>query len=363
MAMVTGRAIDRRRLTLCVMLVIAGTLAFAGSAQANWHWSKPVSLPGAKQGISSISCPTTKLCVAAAAVGNPSSGTNDIFWTTNPAGGKGAWHRVALEPSVQPMLGGGQEELITSVSCAKAGSGVHCGAGDGFANFWQTGAPTSGHWSVQIPDNNGLVGVSCWLAYCAMLDLNTSVVLQAGASVVDSTSNVLNVTEPLSEASISCSASGLCAATDVTHVVAWTPNVLTPGKWRRMTVHGGRDIDRIACPSSRLCVATEGEQAFQGWIGVWHPGASTFKAVHMPASDQSLYDVSCTPGAFCAVAGSQGGVTGPGFLLYSSHPAATVSAWKRTRSPVPDPSVVSCASSRMCMVGDGQGGEVSVATR
>ena len=47
--------------------------------------------------------------------------------------------------------------------------------------------------------------------------------------------------------------------------------------------------------------------------------AGTFKAVHMPASDQSLHDVSW--------------------------------AWQKIISPVRDPAVVSCASSRMCVVG------------
>jgi hypothetical protein len=362
MTVLTGCGLVCGRRALCLVLTLIAALAIAGNASASGHWSKPYSLPGANQGIASISCPTTTLCVAAAAVGNPSTtGTNDIFWTTNPKGGRASWHRVALERSVQPAIGGGQEEIITGVSCAKAGTGIHCGAADGFANFWQTGSPTSGHWSAQIPDSIGLLDVSCWSAACAMLDANSGAVVQVGATILSATANLFHVAQTTSQGSIGCDTGQFCAAVLVSHRVLWTSNALaSPPTWHSTSVRGGRDLDTITCPGSHLCVATEGEEAFQGWIGVWHPGRGNWQAVRMPALDQSLYSASCQSTSFCVVTGSQGGVAGPGFILSSHHPAAKVSAWKRGAVPIPDPAVVSCASPSLCVVGDGQDGKVSV---
>ena len=219
----THWGVHHRFRTAVLVAVAAAVLGAAPAASAGWHWSKPISLPGANQGISSISCPSAHLCLAAAAVGNPeTNGTNDIFWTTKPTGGRSSWHRVALERSVQPALGGSQEELITGVSCGKAGSSFHCGASDGFANFWQTGAPTSGVWNPQIPTSTGLLGVSCWSAWCAMLDSNTTVAVEIGATIENATTNVLGAPELLSEGSIGCDTAMFCAAADVSHRIAWT---------------------------------------------------------------------------------------------------------------------------------------------
>ena len=56
----------------------------------------------------------------------------------------------------------------------------------------------------------------------------------------------------------------------------------------------------------------------------------------------------------------KGGVGGPGFVLTSTHPSASVGAWKRSGVPIKDPSVISCPTASECMIGDGQGGKISV---
>jgi hypothetical protein len=359
-----GRRVSGLLRALALFGVLAGALVFAGAAgAAGWRWSKPISLPGANQGISSISCPSAHLCLAAAAVGNPeTNGTNDIFWTTNPTGGRSSWHHVALERSVQPDIGGSEEELITGVSCGTAGPAFHCGATDGFANYWQTGAPTTGVWNPQIPTSTGLIGLSCWSAWCAMLDSNSTVVVEVGATTENSTTNVLGTPELLSEGSIGCDTVMFCAAVDVSHKIAWTTDATDPSPdWHHANVGGGGDLDRIACPTAHLCVATEGEESFKPGLGVWHPGAGNWKSVKLPAKlDQSVYDVACASGSFCAISGSKGGVAGPGFVLTSTHPSASVGAWKRSGVPIKDPSVISCPTASECMIGDGQGGKISV---
>jgi hypothetical protein len=354
---------------LAVIVAVVGLLAFSATAgAASWKWSKGYALPGKPAGISSISCPSKKLCVAAGAVGNPNTtGTNDIFWTTNPTGGKSAWHRVALERSVQPQLGGSQEEIITGVSCGKAGPNFHCGATDGFANFWQTGAPISGHWSSQIPDNTGLVALSCWSAWCAMLDANGGAVVQIGATVQSDTSSVFNLPEGTSQESIGCDSSTFCAGVDVSHTLVWSSNVTSqPADWHSARVRGGKDLDTIACPTAGLCVATEGENSFSAWIGLSHHpagGGGTWQAVHLPKLDAQVYTVTCVSASFCAVGGSKDGAGGPpgtGFVLTSTHPAAKVSAWQRSSLPFADVLALSCPTTSECVAGEGEGDKISV---
>ncbi len=357
----TGRKRDRRWTACCLALALGATLVCAGSARAALHWSKAYRLPGADQGISAISCPTIHLCLAAAAVGNPrSTGTNDIFWTIDPRGGRTSWHHVALEPSVQPPLGGERAEVIAGISCTRTGSGIRCSATDGFGNLWQSSAPASGHWSSQIPTSVGLLGASCWSADCAVLDSNANVAVLGATSVLGVTSDVFGVSQGLSGGAISCNRSGLCAATDLGHRVRWTAHATAAMPvWRRVTLTGRATISSIACPGAHLCVASEGAHGFASLIGLWQPGRS-WRSVRLPGADRSLYGVACPSVSFCAISGSQGGVAGPGYVLASTRPAAIVSAWRRQRVPVPMPAAIGCASASLCVVGDGQDGRISV---
>ncbi len=362
-----GRAL---RLAAAVFTITAALgLAVTGAASASgWHWAKGFVPAGRATGFTSISCPSTTLCVAAGIAGRPGSGgTNDIFWTTNPGGGKSAWHHVALEADVQPPLGGEQQEDITAVSCSAQGHGhYYCAAGDGFANFWQTGDPTSGKWSDAVLDQNGLVDVSCWSVYCGILDLDSNAVVTAGATDVNSTSNIFGLSEGVSELSISCNSSRFCAAADVSKDVAWTTNEIDPTPtWHRSSIRGN-DLDRVACPNAKLCVGAEGEDSGKPQIGVSHNpggGGGTWKSATLAAAKGGIYAVSCESASFCVAGGSKdgaGGPTGSGLIFTSTHPAASGSAWKPASVSFPDISSISCPSRSLCVAVESNAGHIAV---
>jgi hypothetical protein len=351
-----------------VGVALALAVGAATATAASWHWAKGYVPTGRPGSFSSISCPSTKLCVAAGTAGRPGSGgTNDIFWTTNPTGGKASWHHVALEADVQPQLGGGQEEVITAVSCTAQGHGhYYCAATDGFANLWQTGDPASGKWSSAVLDQDGLVDLSCWSVYCGILDLDSNALVTAGAQTLNSTSNVFSLPEGTSELSISCNSDRFCAAADVSHKVAWTTNETDPNAtWHHSSVRGA-DLDTIACPSAKLCVATEGEDDETAEIGVSRNpggGGGTWKAVRIAAAKGGVYTASCESTSFCTVAGSTdgaGGPTGSGLVLTSTNPAAKASAWHAASVSFPDISSVSCPTKSECLAVESNAGHVAL---
>jgi hypothetical protein len=363
------RGHTRARLLFGTIAVVAALGAGAASASAaGWHWAKGF-VPKSARGFTSVSCPSTKLCVAAGITGTAGkNGENAIFWTTNPTAGKASWHHVNLEPDVQPQLGGDQQEDITAVSCSAQGQGhYYCAAGDGFANFWQTGDPTSGKWSSSVLDQDGLVDLSCWSVYCGVLDLASNVVVTAGAQGVNSTSNILGLSEGASELSISCNSQRFCAAADVSHAVAWTTDEIDPmaATWHRSTIHGN-DLDRVACPTAKLCVGAEGEDSDKPQIGVSHNpggGGGTWKSATLAAAKGGIYTVSCESGSFCVAGGSKEGAGGPngsGLIFTSKHPNASGSAWKAASVSFPDISSISCPSKSLCVAVESNAGHVAV---
>jgi hypothetical protein len=358
------------RIGAAISAAVAVLAICAGSAgAAGWHWAKGYVPKGAPKGFTSISCPSTNLCVAAGITGVAGrNGENAIFWTTNPTGGKASWHDVALEPDVQPAIGGDQQEDITAVSCSAQGQGhYYCAAGDGFANLWQTGAPTSGKWSSSVLDQNGLVDLSCWSVYCGILDLDSNVVVTAGAQGVNSTSNIFGLSEGASELSISCNSSRFCAAADVSKNVAWTTDEIDPMTpvWHRSSIRGN-DLDRVACPNSKLCVGAEGEDSDKPQIGVSHNpggGGGTWKSATLAAAKGGIYTVSCESASFCVAGGSKDGAGGPngsGLIYTSTHPAASGSAWKPAAVSFPDISSISCPSRSLCVAVESNAGHIAV---
>lgn len=340
----------QRRVSVAVLLAAAcGLLAFSPGASAHhakkhhtkpahhkstgggWSWSKPFELPGKPQ-VDALSCATTALCVATGDLGNPDNGsaTDNVYWSTNPGGGTSAWQGAPLEPEIQPALAGSEGELLDEASCETAGSGVDCALIDGFANIWQTADPTggAGAWGKSTPTLISFVALSCWSAWCGELDVNGDAVVTLGASATSLT-NVFPVTEGLSSepGGISCNASAFCATVDGTKEIAWTTNADgSPATWQTGTVSTGSDLDALACPSTSLCVAVEGENGTgQQYIGVsTNPagGPSTWKAFKAKGG---IYAVTCQSTSLCVVGGS-------GQIYTSTDPAsASPSAWKHSK--------------------------------
>jgi hypothetical protein len=363
---------------VAAIMVVGTVLGFSAAADAaTWKWSKPSPLPHAPTGISGVSCATAKVCVAAGEVGNPdlNSATQGVFSTNNPAGGKSSWHYLALEPLNQPMLSH-SEEPFTDVSCTTPGGGApaYCAATDGFANLWQTGNPLLGKvWGQTIPDQIAMESLSCWPARCGMLDIDGNAVVTVGA-VAQSETNVFGFDATARPGdfvgSIGCNAKDFCAAVEGgTKKVGWTTDAsAAPPAWHTSTIHSKAELGQIACPTLRLCVATEaqpgaGLSAGPSWVGVSRNpagGGGTWKSVKFPAADAGLAAVSCASASLCAVGGSAGVGNGAVFVLTSTNPTASVSKWQRTSLPVSALAGLSCPTTSECVAVGYKGSHLAV---
>jgi hypothetical protein len=171
-------------------------------------WSRPVridaaqSVGGGPAGLSAISCPSARLCVAVDAAANA-----NVLVSTNPTGGKAAWSTVALEGPATSVscstttlcvIGGSQRYVSTdptSPTAWKAGGalqdgvyasvdcvGLHLCVGVGFSNSTPglasaTATPT-GAWSAPVAVlanppaiSSGLLDtVGCTRGTCVALD-------------------------------------------------------------------------------------------------------------------------------------------------------------------------------------------------
>lgn len=368
-----GTVMQRGTCFLWAATVLVGTLlALPSSAAAapKWKWSKPTPLPHAPENTAGVSCPTTKFCAATGEVGyfGSSKATQGVFWTTNPRGGSSSWHYLALENQSQPQLSA-SEEPFNSVSCVKPGSASpYCAATDGFANLWQTGDPELGKpWSQSIPDDVAMQQVSCWPARCGMIDVDGNAVITVGANPQNET-NVFKFPSQQKPGdfvgSISCDNSDFCAAVEGgTDKIGWTkdPTGSSPG-WRTSTVSGHPDLGQIACPTDKLCVATEGLH-HKPALGVSHNpagGGGTWKSATLPKDDTSLFGITCESASFCAAGGASQGGNGATFVLISTNPAGRASAWHRFTLPLKSFWGLSCPTTSECVAGGWNGKDWAV---
>jgi hypothetical protein len=301
---------------------------------ASWSWSTS-TIPGNAQ-IQGLSCPSAGLCVASGPVGlDSASPTNNVFWTTTP--GAGAWQTAALEAAVQPSLSAGPEP-IPEDSCVVGTS--FCVIADGFANLFETNNPTGGGgaWQESTPTGVAFVGLSCFSSVCGAIDVSGDAVATTN-SVVNSIHPVFSASGGLSDASISCTASGFCAAVDDSNAIAWTSNLLG-GSWQTGTFAADEELGTIDCPASNLCLLG-GSKLYVSTNPA--AGPSSFKAVKgvLPG------DISCSSASFCAM------TTRSSAIEVSTNPAD--GDWKRVKAPGV-PGLISCPQTDVCVITEGAAG-------
>ncbi len=269
--------------------------------------------------LASISCPSTTLCVA----GNYAKA---VFTSTNPTGGASAWTYqtgYAWPPLENPNAK--YFGPLASVSCASVS---FCMADLDSENDFDTLAastdPTGGQsvWPVMTPytmgDRSGkpILGVSC-----------TSVSL---CVAVDGAGNVLTSTNPTSSEKawttmpvdvnslwgVSCPSNLLCVAVDHAGNIATStdPAVSTPA-WTVTNVDSGNRLMSVSCASESLCVAVD---TAGNVLSSTDPAGGSGAWSVLPAdAGRALTSVSCTPTGLCVA------VDNAGYAVMSTFPAQT----------------------------------------
>ncbi len=242
--------------TFCAAVDQVGAFVYSlkptGGARA---WSHParidpaLAVGGGYAGLSDISCPTAKLCVA---VDNGAKG--NVLYSTDPEGGKAAWHSVALQGPVTSV------DCPTATLCVAVGSERYVSTAPGNPTSWKASGALTG----EVYQALDCVGVTL----CVSVGFGNS-------------------------------SPGIASASTMATGVWSEPVAIEPSP---PAVDQGL-IDTVGCTRG-TCVALDGfDNAFvssKPTTGIWGPGAAI-----RPKSASDANAVSCTSG-ICVVVDSAG---------------------------------------------------------
>ncbi|MFZ0043133.1 MAG: hypothetical protein WAK93_17625 [Solirubrobacteraceae bacterium] len=336
--------------TIVTALAVLGLVPAAASAHT---WS--VTRMDNVGGLTSISCPSANLCVAA-------DDSLHLVSSRKPLGPASAWHRFRGRGwpgnDGNPSDYFGQPSSYNGVACV---SPRLCVAVDNDGDIVASKHPAGGRsaWHGALVDcgeclmaNDGdLTAVAC-----------TPTAVCVGAEPADgdyNTRHPFNLDDwngPFNQTTapygIACGPGGLCLqygrGVIATSIHPGAPNPA----WQQTVVDPGHNIDGISCPSAAMCV------------GVDHRGnvlSSTDPADPTPQwnvvnvdGTTPLEGISCPSTSLCVA------IDNHGDTVSSANPTAGAQAWRVTRVDGHRfMTAISCASSSLCVAVDRHGDAVS----
>jgi hypothetical protein len=299
--------------------------------------------------LSAVTCASGSLCVAFGFT-HTSTGTvvGELFTSTDPIGGAGAWRLVQL-PGTYGLEGG---------SCPSASL---CVAFDNNGDLISSSDPTggAGAWQLARVDPDPVVGLSCPSAsLCVAVDADGRILTSTdpsggpGAWTITGVSHIITATTPFT--GVSCPSTSFCAAVDSdANAVTSTDPAGGAGSWAAAHIKGGNPLVAISCPSESFCGALDSD----GFIlTARHPATAAGKWA--AASGVGDTDISCPTASLCASTGTDGVIatsTNPGdgsntWVTDATLPSSQ-SFGLSTYSPATS---ISCPSAALCVaVGHG----------
>lgn len=321
---------------LAMSFIAALTMSSAAGAAAQrsgWRWTHGYHVKHLAPEDAGLACPTTRLCVAIS--------DNRVLWSTNPTNGGKTWHSVALEPSSSPYVQG--TISFDGLSCPSA---HFCAAVDDIGNVFTTTNPGGGKtaWhGVEVSDIE-LLAVSCsGPSLCAALDYYGQAYTSTAPTSRSWHRAALTTRSGAAYYGVSCVGQALCAAVEADgHVYRTTnPGAATP-VWRSTTVGKGT-WNAVFCPTTHRCVATGG-YASKGRIAVsTNPAAGKWKAITVPKAPFGFNTMTCHGKSFCFALSD----------YWSSHLVAKKASWHSTTVPTSNSQTeIGCPTAKLCLVGD-----------
>jgi hypothetical protein len=271
-------------------LLLTCVLPSSAFAEEHIAWSSS-PVPEAKQ-ITSISCPSTALCVAVAG--------GDAITSSEPE--RDVWGKPER---IDPAPGGGELQLF-GVACP---SRTLCVAVDQDGNIITSTEPARGIWSAPVK--------------------------------VDSKENEL---VPYNEIlHVSCPSTRLCLAIDWNSEVLVSTAPTDPASWHKDAVPGGQSD--LGCASETLCFALGDETLSEST----DPAAGRWSEPRVIMPRRWLDALSCPSASFCVIVGQNGAVvtsTDPTAGFWSTPTVISTAEWLGG---------VSCASETMCLARASEG--------
>ena len=259
--------------------------------------------------------------------------------STDPAGGRAAWHRATVGIK------------LDTIDCASVSFCVGGGAGGLAWSTDPTGGKAAWH-SFTVGGGEGSYQPSCpTTSFCAAGDSNYGDVLTSTDPAGGKAKwKDVDVTGSTSFGYLSCPTASLCVDSRGGSVLTATRQARGASAWKQTTLTAG--VGDLVCPSATECVGPAGVQSVvtstdpTGGASHWHfaPG---------PVLSGGP-DLSCPVNGLCVSAVKDSIVT-------SVNPAGGPAGWPK---PVPlDGSTeiqsAACPTTRLCVVGDGQGNLIS----
>jgi hypothetical protein len=307
--------------------------AHPAAAGGHWHASRAHVASG-------LACPTIHLCVGVE--------IRALSWTTNPTATKPKWHQIAIEPP-----GANPVPLeLKALSCPTA---HFCLAVDNDGNTFSTTDPTGGkkawHEAHAVPNTFVTLGaVSCSSAtFCAMLDLagNALTSTNPGAASPTWRSTPLDVPTGALLFGLSCAGRSLCAAVESTGRIFYTndPAASTGAVWH-MAHAGNHEWDGVACPTAKRCVVV-GTAEQNSTVAVSNDpaaGSHSWKVTGIRNPIGGLSAIDCVNKSFCFALSDE----------YTTSLSAKKSAWHATASTLDSVQTeVSCPTVTRCFIATG----------
>ncbi len=290
-----------------------------------------------------VTCPSASLCVTVGGLG-------EVAVSSDPLGGSSAWSAGAIDGA----------NALVAVSCPTRS---FCGAVDDGGRALLSGDPTrpNARWrALRLAASSTTIrttppgyppeeAISCPTpSLCVAVGSDASAVMARvrgrwSVSVVPMLTGSIGV---------ACPSTSLCVSVDANYVLSSIHPTGGSRAWRHTALDPNITLKSIACPTTRLCIAT----GFDGGpppsfaynrgdlLVSTNPtgGPHAWRVLH-PRGSSDVAAVSCASARFCVAASDNG-------LLSSSHPAAGLRAWRL--HPLKDPQGIpelSCPGRALCV--------------
>jgi hypothetical protein len=317
--------------SLCIAVDAAGNVLSSTDptgGRAAWSPAQVVSGVVGSDSIDAVSCPTAVLCVAVSGL--------MVLTSTDPAGGASAWQAATVD-----------QRGLTSISCA---SEALCVAADNAGDLLVSTNPTggAGAWTkIGVDSGTTISSVSCpSTTLCVATDYHGNVITSTDPAAGANSWSIANVdTEPHNPVlvDVTCPSPSLCIAParDYTggNVAISTDPAGGAGAWTLTHVDGNLEPAGAACASNSLCVMFDSAgDVLTSTNPARGPAAWSVAAPVIPGGGWPSVSVACPSISLCV------GVGGRGVIVSSTNPTGGSGAWSANPVDVPD-----CALTTPCI--------------
>ena len=286
--------------------------------------------------VNSLSCPSASLCAGVDSRGN-------IITTTNP-GTTAPWSQASPDPSAS---------YVNDISCPATNLCVAVDSNGNVVTSTDPGDGPAALWTIEnVASVHALYGISCPSAtFCATVD-NQHVFVSTdpsdGASAHWADVGSID-TNNFGFDDISCPSSKLCVAVDGDGY-AWTStNPTSPSSWtgNEIAFLSGKALNWISCtPAADLCLAYDNNDETHWTTDPSNPNSWQFET----SIDTATYvrDMSCPSSTLCV------GADNNGDIVSSTTPTSNGTWTKNTSIESSDNGYLqsaSCPSTQLCVVG------------